>query len=174
MTLDTNWCEKAIQLLIKARGSSWGNTGSTHKPAFIVLFGGRKSEDFAENPLPRISMFTNIVVSSVQLMKGGGRKVEGERLKGTRGIEPLNIVRCWIRTIDCREPLDREPKMIPLSYHDYITMVKVCISNATLGLTILSVLSSTHITIKLVLEPKPILHFCNKQNEQCFAKIREL
>jgi hypothetical protein len=29
MTLDTNWCEKAIQLLIKARGSSWGNTGST-------------------------------------------------------------------------------------------------------------------------------------------------
>jgi hypothetical protein len=29
MTLDTNWLEKAIQLLIKARGSSWGNTGST-------------------------------------------------------------------------------------------------------------------------------------------------
>jgi hypothetical protein len=29
MTLDTNRCEKAIQLLIKARGSSWGNTGST-------------------------------------------------------------------------------------------------------------------------------------------------
>jgi hypothetical protein len=29
MTVDTNWCEKAIQLLIKARGSSWGNTGST-------------------------------------------------------------------------------------------------------------------------------------------------
>jgi hypothetical protein len=29
MTLDTSWCEKAIQLLIKARGSSWGNTGST-------------------------------------------------------------------------------------------------------------------------------------------------
>jgi hypothetical protein len=29
MTLDTYWCEKAIQLLIKARGSSWGNTGST-------------------------------------------------------------------------------------------------------------------------------------------------
>jgi hypothetical protein len=29
MTLDTNWCEKVIQLLIKARGSSWGNTGST-------------------------------------------------------------------------------------------------------------------------------------------------
>jgi hypothetical protein len=29
MTLDTNSCEKAMQLLIKARGSSWGNTGST-------------------------------------------------------------------------------------------------------------------------------------------------
>jgi hypothetical protein len=29
MTLDTNWCEKAIQLLIKARGISSGNTGST-------------------------------------------------------------------------------------------------------------------------------------------------
>jgi hypothetical protein len=29
------------------------------KPAFIVRFGGRKSEDFAENPLPRISMFTS-------------------------------------------------------------------------------------------------------------------
>jgi hypothetical protein len=29
MPLDTNRCEKAIQLLIKARGSSWGNTGST-------------------------------------------------------------------------------------------------------------------------------------------------
>jgi hypothetical protein len=29
MTLDTNWCEKAKQLLIKARDSSWGNTGST-------------------------------------------------------------------------------------------------------------------------------------------------
>jgi hypothetical protein len=29
MTLDTNRFEKAIQLLIKARGSSWGNTGST-------------------------------------------------------------------------------------------------------------------------------------------------
>jgi hypothetical protein len=29
MTLDINWCEKAIQLLIKARCSSWGNTGST-------------------------------------------------------------------------------------------------------------------------------------------------
>jgi hypothetical protein len=29
MTLDTKGCEKAIQLLIKARGSSWGNTGST-------------------------------------------------------------------------------------------------------------------------------------------------
>jgi hypothetical protein len=41
--------------------------------------------------------------------------------------------------------------------------MKVGISNATLGLTILSVLSYTHITIKLVLEPKPILHFCNKQ-----------
>jgi hypothetical protein len=39
-------------------------------------------------------MFTSIVVSSVQLMKGGGGKVEGERLKSTRGIEPLNIVRC--------------------------------------------------------------------------------
>jgi hypothetical protein len=31
----------------------------TYKPEFIVLFGGRKSEDFAENPLPRISMFTS-------------------------------------------------------------------------------------------------------------------
>jgi hypothetical protein len=30
-----------------------------HKPEFIVLFGGRKSEDFAENTLPRISMFTS-------------------------------------------------------------------------------------------------------------------
>jgi hypothetical protein len=29
------------------------------KPAFIDHFGGRKSEDFAENPLPRISMFTS-------------------------------------------------------------------------------------------------------------------
>jgi hypothetical protein len=29
MSLNTNKCEKAIQLLIKARGSSWGNTGST-------------------------------------------------------------------------------------------------------------------------------------------------
>jgi hypothetical protein len=67
-------------------------------------------------------MFTSIVVSSVQLMKGGGGKVEGERLKGTRGIEPLKIARCWIRTSDCREPLDREPKMIPLSYHDFIKM----------------------------------------------------
>jgi hypothetical protein len=28
-------------------------------PAFLDHFGGRKSEDFAENPLPRISMFTS-------------------------------------------------------------------------------------------------------------------
>jgi hypothetical protein len=33
----------------------------SYKPEFIVLFGGRKSEDFAENPLPRISMFTSLV-----------------------------------------------------------------------------------------------------------------
>jgi hypothetical protein len=79
--------------------------------------------------------------------------VDGERLKGTRGIEPLNIVSCWIRTSDCREPLDREPKMIPLSYHDFIKMVKVCVSNATL--------QTYHITIKLVLEPKAIMHFCD-------------
>jgi hypothetical protein len=32
---------------------------ATYKPEFIVLFEGRKSEDFAENPLPRISMFTS-------------------------------------------------------------------------------------------------------------------
>jgi hypothetical protein len=32
---------------------------STPKPAFMDHFGGRKSEDFAENPLPRISMFTS-------------------------------------------------------------------------------------------------------------------
>jgi hypothetical protein len=54
-----------------------------HEPKFTDHFGGRKYGDFAENPLPRISMFTSIVVSSVQLMKGGGEKVEGERLKGT-------------------------------------------------------------------------------------------
>jgi hypothetical protein len=30
-----------------------------HKPAFMDHFGGRKSEDFAENLLPRISMFTS-------------------------------------------------------------------------------------------------------------------
>jgi hypothetical protein len=30
-----------------------------HKPAFVDHFGGRKSEDFVENPLPRISMFTS-------------------------------------------------------------------------------------------------------------------
>jgi hypothetical protein len=35
--------------------------GEREKPEFIVLFGGRKSEDFAENPLPRISMFTSLV-----------------------------------------------------------------------------------------------------------------
>jgi hypothetical protein len=29
------------------------------QPAFVDHFGGRKSEDFAENPLPRISMFTS-------------------------------------------------------------------------------------------------------------------
>jgi hypothetical protein len=29
------------------------------EPAFLDHFGGRKSEDFAENPLPRISMFTS-------------------------------------------------------------------------------------------------------------------
>jgi hypothetical protein len=29
------------------------------KPAFLDNFGGRKSEDFAENLLPRISMFTS-------------------------------------------------------------------------------------------------------------------
>jgi hypothetical protein len=32
-----------------------------HKPAFVDHFGGRKSEDFVENPLPRISMFTSLV-----------------------------------------------------------------------------------------------------------------
>jgi hypothetical protein len=32
-----------------------------HKPAFLDHFGGRKSKDFAENPLPRISMFTMLV-----------------------------------------------------------------------------------------------------------------
>jgi hypothetical protein len=37
MPLDTNKCEKAIQLLIKARGSSWGNTGSTR---------GRKNREY--------------------------------------------------------------------------------------------------------------------------------
>jgi hypothetical protein len=34
-------------------------TLETFKPAFLDHFGGRKSEDFAENPLPRISMFTS-------------------------------------------------------------------------------------------------------------------
>jgi hypothetical protein len=34
----------------------WNNS---HKPAFLDHFGGKKAEDFAENPLPRISMFTS-------------------------------------------------------------------------------------------------------------------
>jgi hypothetical protein len=33
---------------------------------------------------------------------------------------PLNIVRCWIQTSNCREPLYCEPKIIPLSYSDII------------------------------------------------------
>jgi hypothetical protein len=83
-------------------------------------FGGRKSEDFQENPPSWISMFTCIIESSVQLIKGGMGESGGVEIKRYGGLEPLNIVRSWIRTRNCREPLDCEPKIIPLSYSDII------------------------------------------------------
>jgi hypothetical protein len=45
--------------LIFKRKSTHLRVTFVQKPAFVDHFGGRKSEDFAENPLPRISMFTS-------------------------------------------------------------------------------------------------------------------
>jgi hypothetical protein len=53
-------------------------------------------------------------------MKGGMGESVGGGIKRYRGLEPLNIVRSWMRTSNCREPLDCEPKIIPLSYSDII------------------------------------------------------
>jgi hypothetical protein len=42
---------------VQDRRSSPSHNNTSLEPAFLDHFGGRKSEDFAENPLPRISMY---------------------------------------------------------------------------------------------------------------------